>query len=79
VNSFATHFKNSYDTVDAPANLIDVPGNGTFYLYNISDADILESIGLAGLCSGDDGIPAFLIIFRKVRMVLSLRVQRLQI
>jgi hypothetical protein len=81
VNSFATHFKNSYDTVDAPANLIVVPGNGTFYLYNISDADILESIGLlkSGLCSGDDGIPAFLIIFRKVRMVLSLRVQRLQI
>jgi hypothetical protein len=25
VNSFAIHFKNSYDTVDAPANLIDVP------------------------------------------------------
>jgi hypothetical protein len=63
VNSFATHFQNSYDTVDAPANLIDVPGNATFHLYNVSHADILESIGLlkSGLCSGDDGIPAFLI------------------
>jgi hypothetical protein len=63
VNSFATHFKNFYDTVDALANLIDVPGNATFHLYNVSDADILESIGLlkSGLCSGDDGIPAFLI------------------
>jgi hypothetical protein len=61
VNSFATHFKNSYDTVDSPANFIDVPGNDTFHLYNVSDADILESIGLlkSGLCSGDDEIPAF--------------------
>jgi hypothetical protein len=33
VNSFATHFKNSYDTADAPANLIDVLGNATFHLY----------------------------------------------
>jgi hypothetical protein len=49
--------------VDAPANLIDVPGNATFHLYNVSDADILESIGLlkSGLCSGNDRIPAFLI------------------
>jgi hypothetical protein len=63
VNSFATHFKNSYDTADAPANLIDVLGNATFHLYTVSDADILESIGLlkSGLYSGDDGIPAFLI------------------
>jgi hypothetical protein len=63
VNSFATHFKNSYDTVDPPVNLIDVPGNATCHLYNVSDADILESIGLlkSGLCSGNDGIPAFLI------------------
>jgi hypothetical protein len=32
-------------------------------ISTVSDADILESIGLlkSGLCSGDDGIPAFLI------------------
>jgi hypothetical protein len=63
VNSFATHFKNSYHTADAPANLIDDLGNATLHLYTVSDADILESIGLlkSGLCSADDGIPAFLI------------------
>jgi hypothetical protein len=76
VNSFVTHFKNSCDTVDALANLIDVPGNATFQLYNVSDVDILESIGLlkSGLCSGDDGIPAFLIKDCKYLLLPPLRV-----
>jgi hypothetical protein len=76
VNSFATYFKNSYDTVDPPANLIDVPGNATFHLHNVSDADILESIGLlkSDLCSGDDGIPAFLIKDCKYLFLPPLRV-----
>jgi hypothetical protein len=76
VNSFATHFKNSYDTADAPANLIDVLGNATFHLYTVSNADILESIGLlkSGLCSGDDGIPAFLMKDCKYLLLPPLRV-----
>jgi hypothetical protein len=76
VNSFGTHFKNSYDTADAPANLIDVLGNATFHLYTVSDADILEFIGLlkSGLCSGDDGIPAFLIKDCKYLLLPPLRV-----
>jgi hypothetical protein len=42
----------------------------------VSDADILESIGLlkSGLYSGDDGIPAFLIKDCKYLLLPPLRV-----